>query len=69
MARLLIGHELDEETVTSSQTSGIEILFRESSQDVVEEVEFNPLLVKTKKNRLIIEVGLYPVDWLVTRST
>jgi hypothetical protein len=41
---LLLGHELDEVSVVSSQAGCGEFLHAESSENVVEEIQLNPFL-------------------------
>jgi hypothetical protein len=64
MASFLVSHELNEESVTGCQASSSELLLGESSQDAVEEIQLNPLLVQAQKNGLVIEIGLNAIDGL-----
>jgi len=64
VTRLLLGHELDQAAVLSSETGGKEVFLGEDGKTVIEEVELNPLLVEAKSDRLEIEVGLNHVTRL-----
>jgi hypothetical protein len=46
VSRLLISHELDEKSVTWSQACSRELLLRECSEDIMEEIQLDPLLVQ-----------------------
>lgn len=59
----LVGHELDEESVTSIETGGFEVLDREGSESVVEEIQFDQLLVKSERQGLVVKVR----QWVVER--
>lgn len=48
MADFLVCHELNEEPVFGCQTGGLEVFDGEFGKTVVEEVEFDPFLVKSK---------------------
>lgn len=62
VANFLIRHEFEQETILSSQASSLEIFHAVCGKTVVEEVEFNPFLVETDTDRLVVEVGLNSVD-------
>lgn len=69
VANFLIGHELNQETVAGCEASCGEVLLRESGQNVVEEIEFDPFLVETEENGHVVKIGLDAVDWLCTIGT
>jgi len=45
MVCLLVGHELDERSISGSKTGIDEVLVREASKTVVEEIQLDPFLV------------------------
>ena len=61
MASLLNSHEGDVGAVLRCEASVKEILVREDSETVVEQVKLNPLLVQAKHDRLVIEVTVHHV--------
>jgi hypothetical protein len=58
VALLLLSHEGDQRTVLSSEASSDEVLIGEDGETIVEQVELDPLLVETKSDGLVVEVGL-----------
>lgn len=68
MSVLLVGHELDEKAITWGKTRLGELLVAECGEDVMEEIELNPFLVETKKDGLVVKIGLDTVDWLIAAS-
>jgi hypothetical protein len=46
VSRLLISHELDKEPITWSQACSRELLLRECSENIMEEIQLDPLLVQ-----------------------
>lgn len=56
MARFLVGHELDQETIAGGEASS-------------REIQLNPFLVETEEDGLVVEIGLNTVDGLSTVST
>jgi len=69
VATLLLGHEGNVGAVLSSQTSVEEILCGEDGETVVEQVEFDPFLVKTQGDRLVVEVAVHHVAGLTAVGT
>jgi hypothetical protein len=61
MASFLDSHEGDVGAVLSSKASVEEILVREDSKAVVEQIKLNPLLVETKSNGLVVKVAVHHV--------
>lgn len=57
MSNLLVGHELDQVHISVAEARLLELLLAELRQSVVEEVEFDQLLVQTEVKRLEVEVG------------
>ncbi len=47
VANFLVGHELDQESVRGGEAGGFEVGDGEAGESVVEEVEFDPLLVES----------------------
>lgn len=62
MTEFLVGHVLDEEAVLSSEALPLEVRDREPGQTPVEEIKLDVLLVQSKGNRLVVEVGQHAVD-------
>ncbi len=58
VALLLLSHERDQRHVLRGETSGCPVLVGEGRNAVVEQVELNPLLVKTQGDGLVVEVTL-----------
>jgi hypothetical protein len=48
MSSLLVSHEFDQESVFCRETSGSKILYRESSETIVKQVQLDVLLVERK---------------------
>jgi len=69
VASLLIGHELDKVSVRGGQPGSGKVGLGEGSEDVVEEIELDPLLVQAEKDGLIVKVGLDTVDRLGAACT
>jgi len=69
VATLLLGHEGNVGAVLSSQTSVEEILCGEDGETVVEQVEFDPFLVKTQGDGLVVEVAVHHVAGLTAVGT
>jgi hypothetical protein len=69
VALLLLSHEGDQRAVLSSETSSYEVLIGEDGETVVEQVEFDPLLVETKGDGFVVEVGLDHVTGLSAVGT
>lgn len=69
VARLLVSNELNVRAVLSSEAGIEEVLVGEDGETVVEQVKLNPLLIKTKGNRLEVEVTLDHISWQGTVGT
>ena len=66
MTGFLDSHESDVGTVFCSKTSFEEVFLRENGKTIVEQVKFNPLLIKTKLNGLIVKVRVHHIARLST---
>ena len=64
VADFLVCHEFDEGAVFGGQACCLEVCDGEASKAIVEEVKFDPFLVKRKRQRFIIEVTLHSVNGL-----
>ena len=62
MANFLIGHEFDVGAVFGCEAGGEEVVFGENREAVVEEVEFDPFLIKTESDGFKIKVRVYHVS-------
>lgn len=51
----LVGHELDQRDVLGAKTGLSKLLFGESRDTVVEEIELDPFLVQTDDERLVVD--------------
>ena len=66
---LLVGHELDEIHIRLGEVQLGKVGLVESGENVVKEIQLDPLLVETEKDRLVVEVGLNAVHWLGSVSS
>lgn len=55
VSHFLVGHELDEETVGSSQPGGLEIRHAEFGKTIVEQIELDVLLVQAQSLSMSVE--------------
>lgn len=66
---LLVGHELDEVHIRLGEVQLGKVGLVEAGENVVEEIQLDPLLVESEKDRLVVEVGLNAVNWLSSVSS